>query len=132
MPLDTVLWAKEFFCTLLKGMRARPLKLVCLAGAATLAEATGATREAQTEAICAELSTKVQCERKCSERSREKNTLGRRLRKPVVKRKRAAQDKAAQNLALNLCSLSTVVRQMLVNILPPTFLNIDKALLQPY
>ncbi len=51
MPLDTVLWAKEFFCTLLKGMRARPLKLVCLAGTATLAEATGATREAQTEAI---------------------------------------------------------------------------------
>lgn len=51
MPLETVLLAKEFFATLFKGMRARPLKLVCLAGAATLAAATGATREAQVEAI---------------------------------------------------------------------------------
>lgn len=54
MPLETVLLAKVFFATLFKGMRASPLKLVCLVGVATLATATGATREAQVDAIAEE------------------------------------------------------------------------------
>ena len=50
MPFDTVLWAKDFWA-LPKGMRARPLKLVCLAGVATLAAAIGADSMVQVAAI---------------------------------------------------------------------------------